>query len=940
MGINKIHFIRALTAFAFAIAGGFFLLRQTAIPEYAARYEASQLALTQRLGDIGQAAFGTAFFNNAPGSIVDGFMSFGEKIYPHREVPGTRSPGLLYPVRRFFAGIAYVLIFPFIIFNLLYLAFARGGAITVRDLATLGIRLILVVSALVFYTAWDRALYQSLTVPLVREFETGNMAQSMVRIALNNPNATTAGPTTGQATYSRNGLDCTVTRAQNAAAYEAECLAGAPDDLRKAQEGLDVTVITPEGIAQLNEGRREGGLVEKVVAKITEGLVGLVLLAQQLSMLVIIWFAWLAMIVGRAISVALAPVMFIWSLLPDQWNKFVGWFRGHAKIVLQPIGFTLGLLIIWIIQLGILTTDLLGDGVVGIGARVGMFVFFFLLTLKLKSIIDQAGADVTKIAASIGGSVSSMAVTAATTLGSTAAIAATGGAAAAGGLATGLGGAALRQLGQTRIGSAIGRVVSAGKERWTGLSAPQARGFDQSGRGFVRRAASGAKRTASLGVGAVKNSAELLINAYRNSITKLDVPHLKQLGSAMRTEAKEEAVSKFAVGQQIVTRLFNTQAAPSGRVLYDPDAVERAAATTRVLDHLGNLPVPRAGEKINNIDLPVKIRIVAGALEHDQIRKWSSMLDDVDVLLGSEEVDGKVRPVMTKVTHDALLDKWNNDAQFKAQMKNHFGELPMKEDEFGNKQPDFAALMEKSTVFTNMLLAGSEKTAARYAELQRRDSISQAAEVPPGSVTDLVLRSLPVELTAKRPNESDVEYGVRLRTLAQELTAFAHAKVVDKSDQSLIEIRSNPAVLKERIERIESIGWANPEAFAQANKDDKNKITQTVQVAVAEAKSMMQKAQEATITHKGTTYGLDLDTFYRSGGREQRWIAHDNSLYTRVAQDMPDTASQQEVFEKAKELALKEMSITAEDINKLKPQKQREMNRELYRKMFGPPTEN
>lgn len=932
---------RLSAALILAVTSSVALLHYATAPENLAQHESNLIALEQRVGDIGLAAFGSTFFDNSTGSKLNGLINFGEKIFPYEQVEGTSSPGILYPARRFFAAGAYIFAFPIVIFSLLHLVITKGG-VHVRDLAVMGVHFVFVVIALAAYPKWDSALYKGLTIPLVTEFENGDLAKNMIASAMGDPNATVTGPTTALLTYSQRGLDCTAKRAQEASDYQSKCLEGTTDDMRRVQEGLDRSLISPEDLAALsNDEGKKKGVIDKVVAKTTQGLLGAVLIAQQLAMVVIIWFAWLAMIAARAISASLAPFMLVWALLPGQWDKFYGWFKGHAKIVLQPIGFTLGLLIIWVMQLGIMTTDLLDNNAPGLAIRVAMLIFFFLATLKLKGVIDQAGADVTKIAASVGGSVQSMAVTAATTLGSAAAIAGTGGVAAAGGLASGLGSAAVKSAGRTRVGSAIGGAISRGRERIANLggsSRTQEREFGQKGRTPLSRLAATAGKTVSMGASGVRNSASILANAYKNSINKLDLPHIKQLGSTLRSEAKGEASAKHATGQAVYSRLFNTQA-QRGPVSFSRDAVERSAAATRAIDHMG-APTPlRPGESIESIKVPANIKIVASALEHDQIRKWAPMLDDIDVLLSSEEKDGKVRPVMTQITLEQLRDKWDNDRQFRQQMEARFGEIPMVTDDLGNQQPDFAALMEDSTVFANMLLAGSAQTEARYEEMYRRDSVSKAAAVQPGSVEDLVLRSLPAELTAKTSSESDDEYGARLRSLAQEFTALAHAKVTDTPTLTIDAVRSDPSVVAERIERIEHMGWANPNAFESAPAEGKASISRTVEVATAEARAMYKRAEEATVTHKGVTYGMDLDTFVRSGGRETQWVAHDDSLYSQVSRRLPETATQREIFEKAKELALQDLQITEADIEKFKPQKQREVRRELYRKMFAPPTE-
>jgi hypothetical protein len=681
-------------------------------------------------------------------------------------------------------------------------------------------------------------------------------------------------------------------------------------------------------------------VMDQVTTFFTNTIVGWLVTLETIFATVALWFVWLGVIVARAFSLSLAPLALVTGLLPKKDNDG-SWFLGHAKIVLKPLGIAFALLVMMTVQVGMLATPVLGQGViVGLGVKFAMFVMLILAMYKSAKMMDKTGFDVTKVASEIGSNVQHRAVAVAGSAVKGTAKGVGRGAAAA----MTAGGSEAARAGMNKVRGLAGGVGGGNSNRATetaaalGGAAGGAGGMAASGMGGkFDLGATGPKKPGRLATLAQKGAKELVKSpfavgkfAWQNRVKTADVESMGGLKAAIGTPLAEAGTDFKQQYESRAKARGNRSAAPVADDVQG--ALNRGqqlkTEVAEVESKFKRRVEPKATDMGHTIDIsdiratsdnPVD-NAASSALANKLIAGLVSKGIPVDMeykMINGEKVlqlsQGTIQAVYEAAAKDKDFAKYFESTGtdvWGSELGGLMSTLPRvtaSGQRVGAKDKDGhdIGVADGETVLVDMnaLIARSTEVAdgfamaAQYGTKREEDALRRTAAAAfgggaEGSIKEMVLRNLPPEINARRKDdndefESEEAYVARLTTEAQRVMRMAWYEQASAAERHGVGAPADAplhaiADFTGADAKIIELKWAAKGSLTT----DTLHVVPLVEAAInAEQQQMQALNNQWSLDTKGTIVGLDVQHYLASKRTETRYHFQPGSVFDHVAQE-------------------------------------------------------
>jgi hypothetical protein len=898
----------------------------------------------------------------------------GRPLAADRDASGLCPPspsmcGALTPLRNMLRIFATILLVPFSLLALLVLLIRTGGNQMDDGLKMIVVRLFLVVMALQWYAWWDYTLFRGVTVPMVQVLSRGNVVDDMIRLSTMEkrssgvwlPNedlkSTTdeddvSGRSTELATAAQRCLvaleesvdseDARKTCDPETVSGEVNASAGrlavssATSDIERTYAKLTEDPLAwtgnwllkfpgAERAAEIGSTTRAmlaatGEVIRNPFAYISNvignTIAGILLQLQSIIMVVVLWVIWLGTMIARAFSLALAPIAFAWSLLPDAKDRMMQWFESHAKIVFMPLVYAMGFLVFYVAQVGAYTTGILGENlVIGLGMQLAMVCIFIVLCFKMKTLFNAAGGDVTRISSEIGSAITCVAVKGAmafATGGASAAVMSYGGGAAAG-APTGRG-AASGPVQMSRKQTASGLHGEADRT-YTGLGghladfdpenakAPKAPGRLGRLKGKLKGEVASVKKglTAENTKGVLKDGWQGIKGGFSAASATIgnDLMDSNDFTKAVNDKRKEWKAQKEKAGEG---RAPGVAAVDSDLVAVAGAANAARKAENQMAQKEGRAPdhpAPLDGEVIGVKGNDIKIK-ANDAHEAQQINALATAMAStregvwIDPTTSPSGVEGIAIEPESLVALNR--EYWQNEALRKLILSDPMAASVKWIQTADGEMPDLQELAKVSTLFAEAVTVAAAANAHRFEEIARRDQLTRTSGTASGSVQDVLLREMPEEvleaLVSAAPADKHVPIIQTTSKFALRL-AFANTAEGKKllgnnvNDVQAIAENNSATIGFDIDDAIAEKGWTsaagmNNMATDPARAAEVQEARDAFKKAYREIERYTQEArapEHQTISIRGKQFGLDEEVYRRTLGQVEQWKHEKGSLF-------------------------------------------------------------
>jgi hypothetical protein len=872
------------------------------------------------------ASAGPAFLSPGNGTVsFTTIRKLSDALDPIR--PRTRenpTRGALYQLMMAMRQLALVAVVPLLLLSVLH-AFVTQSERADSRLVGLGLKFFLLMFMMWFYPRWDTMLFQP-SMKIAEQLSAGAIYSATMGgvAALSGGTAESMGIMNDDALSlidaNRTSLECYVKdidESQRDPYFEARCQSRSQFSKLLAQS--DAQIVAGGNVSQEPPSRslsdRFSAWASSTVASIANAvgrtLIGFLFLLQAIAFTVILWLVWLKVVVSRAVSLALAPLALIWVLWPTDNTNAQDWFTGHAKIVMMPIGVSLGMLVFVALQGAVATADL-GTNVGGIAIKVVLFITFMMMMLKTSTMTDLAAGKIAKFAGDVGSATLKTTVALGTAVaggavaGTAMAGSAAAGSAAAGGIAakagTAMSGAAAR-VGGAMNKYGAGRAVTATMSSLAGNAKAAAATRTVGKVGQVAL-------DATKGTFGVAGKAAKIAWSNRSDGT---LAGTMRAGLGTLKDARAEIAQDKERNRSRITRSERDEARTAN------DTRDERVRSRRERG-LSDAPEARKGEKLRlaievgetgrsgsarTVDLEAgSSRGVEAILEVPEIKR---ITDDIRGGHGWNTTEKMALPLAAALSASGagigLTDgrgKGGNGATLMLDEKSATSFIEMMEDNNilregveaeaqrvypDGKAPDVMTpdglnqLIGKSTDFLNAVRIGAQFSLVRDAELERRENVVASAGegIQGGSVEEIALRELRPDLAEKlagdakalrAASEKALRMSVYLNMTTEEREAAGHGPFPNHA--ALVAVSQDSA--------IDTSALKSADSFATVSAKQQVALRQ----ALAAVEAHLDDLSSRSVVVQGRQLGLDVSRHV--AGEAERYTFQEGSILHSLAE--------------------------------------------------------
>jgi hypothetical protein len=958
-------------AILLAVVASWLLIAPGEITERLASYENAGEWAQSQVDVVGVATFGGVYLNAArPEHLNRAFLRSFDKALDPASGGGVTSSGEpiprggLFVLRKSLESMAGFLLIALLVLSVIHALITGFGAAD-NKLKEVAIRFFVVLFLLWFYPMWDYLLFRGLVIPLEERLTspatvytvTSSIARAtggdqFIADDIRSKNADLISVSsqmyqskdacaTALGAASQGGsdaaLDVCVSPEQPNIVTASNAKAAIGSSAASLEEtkgwlgrlGSSTASLLNRSMERVSSSYQAVGAAASAIANplsyiadaLTSTFIGLLMALESIVINIMLWFAWIGVLVARMFSLTLAPIALAWGMMPGAGLEGPKkWFLGHAKIVTAPLGLAFGLLIFYSVQAAIMATPI-GPFPLSIGYKLAsVFILFFALK-KGVSFSSLAAGDVTKVAAEIGESVKT--VTTQVTVGTVKAAAVAGGA-ALGGMVGGPGGA----VKGAQVGARAAGTLSAAGGKDSTLAEPfnPARaGTFQPGNGPDLTRSEPGKIRKFLGktkdaVSAINENTPSYEEA-KGFAAPLKVISEPIKGSMeaykkARSDRQEELSNRKAlVGDQTLDELNTGRDQRYERVM---------AAREQGLD-----PRVRANEQVTVSMDGLEIvgrdqddQAFANALGTEMINR---LVENGIKIHAEVDLKGDV-PTITLEGEaiQALISEMEGDpAGFGALVETEALRVWGSEDKIprvaGRNGPivDVRKLLEHSTAFANAATVASRYQDRHEEELFRREQVSTLAETAPDSIHDLAVREMDPSLARPLGDETDFEASARISReggKVMRMAQYLELRDAAASDPAVAQQLQgmgydHTADLSEELQRAANdqvqmsplvAAWRDAGSATSISAETRSALSRATAIHAVDNDRMRQR----TVLHNGTPVGLDVEAFQRYG-REEYQNVQVESLMHEIIQLNPALASDSKAaYERARAVAL------------------------------------
>lgn len=935
---------RLLAAIALAIGASCAFLLSGSLASRAEMVRSAYAAAEVRSDVVGLATMGEAYLQTAGNSLtvsngtisrIDGYLDPAQKN------------GALYPLRKAMEQLAAIMLVPLLIIAASW-TLLSGGTASDAKMGELGVKLITVLFLLWAYPAWDFVLYRHVTIPMYRALTEGGVKEAVmgkvahgaykgtaideqISVILQNqtactvalvvgPEALGSGPSCPNMDDAAGALtfDNVLTTLGGDYAAIAAVVENLPPDVQAdARKWLNDNKPGIAGAVMGWVGDKMADASAWVVEKLTNTIIGGAMLIGNFLVAAYLWFVWVGVLIGRAISLSLAPLAIVWPLLPTgQQTSFGTWLKGHAKIVLFPVGVAFALLVFFTMMLTLAEGSVSGNAITGFALKMALLGMLVYSTLKTGNITKLVAGDVSGFATAVGDGVRTSAVkmvgtAAAVTAGGAAVLAAPGAVAGwASSASRGFGGAA-KAIGGYAKGKGLGRAGAAMEAMGEKLQDTTA----------LRESFKARTQTPA----ALLSTERVANRVWRNT-------------RGVATWIGKARTSDAAAGRaDTLARESTVGAFKSAREDYEKyrkrEGSDTATALTREEQQLLEREIPASRSERERLAKQEKIEDYTSRKDEDILsavdtsgitvagshtaRKEGQWMGSkiVGALMKDPEINLSIRTRRQKwVRHgmihldDESLDAMNRlmdeDGAFKAMVERAatraFGsyEAIPKTPGASGPLPSLNEVLVRSPELMNAISAAIQTGELMDQEMFRRELLTKKLGLLKESVGERVVRDLDADYGVRQATEDGAEFKERMLHKQGEIFRIAwyiNASADDRRKLGLPEqfTDANRDEVFKAVAATKAIDEAS-DAWKTKLSDWSNKAgsyealeaheRDALQAALAFQSRRIDAWRGEQVLHGGLAYGLDVAKMVETEGAEREYIAQEGSAFHKITQ--------------------------------------------------------